>query len=175
MIQNFKTAAARLGLSYREADGVFDSAHVYGTFEGVSVESHYDRDYIHSSGRVIPEGNFGLSVATAGLLGKLGHLFRSGHGPSGDSIFDKTFTVRVDDPTLLHALIPADLRAALLSVADESFHPSIDDHYVRLHRWPGFPGPISESEEGFERGIREVARLTKLVRAAFQVARSPRS
>lgn len=106
-----------------------------------------------------------LSIASKGLIGKLGNLLGGHSGEIGDPEFDKVFSVKASNLAQVAALLDPAARKALLEVAAEGLHPALDPHSIHLRRFSG--SAVSDSAQVIERDFREAARLARVIGDSF--------
>jgi hypothetical protein len=170
---HYVQAAAELGLVLDPPDPqIGDPIVIRGTLDGVEVELHQAPYKMYTSALLRPPGTLGVSIATMGLLGKVGHLFGSGHGGVGDPSFDDVFRAKAGDPAMLTTAVSPELRAALLAAVAAGLHPSVDDRAVQL--WHQADDGMMESVAEIARSLREAARIARIASVAFAQATPPR-
>ncbi len=155
---NYKTVSVRLGL-------VIDDGRIHGIVDGVPIQMWFGPHRTHTGALLSRPASIDVSLATKGLIGKLGELFGGHAAHTGDAELDKVFSLKASDVARAAALFDADARRALLEVAKEGLHPAVDAHSIHLHRFS--QGGLADSEQVIERDFHETARLAKIIGDSF--------
>ncbi len=158
---NYTAVAHRLGL-------VWEDGRIHGIVDGVALQMSFGMHAVHVTAILPTPASMELSVATKGLIGKLGDLF-GGHADTlGDPELDKVFAVKATNIGRVAQLLGPDVRRALIEMEKEGLHPAIDAHSVHLRRFS--PSALDDSQDKIERDFREAARLARAVSNSFGAA-----
>ena len=158
---NYTTVAHRLGL-------VWEDGRIHGTVDGIALQMSFGMHAVHVTAILPTPASIELSVATKGLIGKLGDLF-GGHALAlGDPELDKVFAVKATNIVRVAQLLDPEARRALIEIEKEGLHPAIDAHSVHLRRFSS--SALDDSEDKVERDFREAARLARSVSRSFGAA-----
>jgi xanthine/CO dehydrogenase XdhC/CoxF family maturation factor len=161
---NYTAVAQRLGL-------VWEDGRIHGVVDGISLQMSFGAHAVRVTALLPTPASIDLSVATKGLIGRLGDLF-GGHGDVlGDPELDKLFAVKATNTARVAQLLGVDARRALLEIEKEGLHPAIDAHSIHLRRFS--TSALDDSQEKIERDFREAARLARAVSASFSAAAPP--
>ncbi|CAN5133326.1 hypothetical protein BH09MYX1_BH09MYX1_13570 [soil metagenome] len=158
VFQHYTAVSARLGL-------VFEDGRIHGAVDGVSLQMWFGAHSVHVGALLPKPSPVELSIATKGLIEKLGDLFGGHDGEIGDPAFDAVFSIKAPRSAKIAALLDPAARKALLDLAEAGLHPAVDAHSIHLRRFSN--GALSDSEEVIERDLREAARLAKVIADSF--------
>src|SRR5947208_1466823 len=87
LFANYTAVSNRLGL-------VFENGRIHGIVDGIALQMSFGVHSVHVVALLPKPAPIELSIATKGLIGKLGDLF-GGHGAAlGDAELDKVFAVK---------------------------------------------------------------------------------
>lgn len=163
---------ARLhGLSMEPKESALLSSYVAldGEVDGVRVHvRQWVGQFVHVelSAFVDPPADMRLSIRTAGLGTKLGHLLGKHDVDVGDPAFDEAFEVKGDEPERVKALLTPELRAGLLAWkrANASFY--VTDEGAFLFTLPGAYSTLSA--ETLEANLLATVSLARALREALR-------
>jgi hypothetical protein len=158
LLGNYKKVSDRLGL-------VIDGDSIRGVLDGVPLQIWFGAHSTHLGALLPRPAPIELSIVTTSLTSKLADLFRGHSGGIGDEAFDKTFSVKAQDPARVAGILNPDARKALLEAAKAGLHPAVDPHSVHLRRFS--QGGLADSEEMIEHDFREAVRLAKVLGESF--------
>jgi hypothetical protein len=164
IFESYTTVARRLGL-------VWEDGRIHGIVDGIALQMSFGMHSVHVTALLPTPASIELSVATKGLIGKLGDLF-GGHADTlGDPDVDKVFAVKATNVARVAQLLGPEARRALIEIEKEGLHPAIDAHSVHLRRFSS--SALDDSEDKVERDFREAARLARAVSNSFSAASAP--
>jgi hypothetical protein len=155
---SYTAVSKRLGLA-------FEDGRIHGSVDGVPVQMWFGTHAVHVGALLLRPAPVDLSIATKGLIAKLGDLFGGHGGEIGDPAFDKVFAVKASNVAQVSTLLDPPARIALLEVAAEGLHPAVDAHSIHLRRFSS--SALSDSEQVIERDFHEAARLARLLGDSF--------
>lgn len=163
---NYTAVAQRLGL-------VWEDGRIHGIVDGIALQMSFGMHSVHVTALLPTPAPIELSVATKGLIEKLGDLF-GGHGAAlGDPELDKVFAVKATNVTRVAELLGPEARRALIEIEKEGLHPALDAHSVHLRRFS--TSAADDGQDKVERDLREAARLARAVSNSFGAAPPPRT
>lgn len=161
LFANYTAVAHRLGL-------VWEDERIHGIVDGIALQMSFGMHAVHVTALLPTPASIELSVATKGLIGKLGDLF-GGHADAlGDPELDKVFAIKASNIVRVAQLLGPEARRALIEIEKEGLHPAIDAHSVHLRRFS--TSALDDSQEKIERDFREAARLARAVSSSFRAA-----
>jgi len=163
LLANYKTVSARLGLTVEEE-------RIHGVVNGTPLQVWLGPHTTHIAALLPRAAPMELSIATKGLIEKLGDLFGGHHAGIGDPAFDRVFSVKASDIARVGALINPDARRALLEAEEEGLHPAVDAHTIHLRRFS--QGGLADTEELIESDFRATARLARIIGESFGDAKA---
>lgn len=141
---------------------------IHGIVDGIALQMSFGMHSVHVTALLPTPASIELSVATKGLIGKLGDLF-GGHADAlGDPELDKVFAVKATNIVAVAQLLGPEARRALIEIEKEGLHPAIDAHSVHLRRFSS--SALDDSQDKIERDFREAARLARTVSKSFGAA-----
>jgi hypothetical protein len=155
---HYTAVSTRLGLA-------FEDGRIHGAVDGVPLQMWFGMHAVHVGALLRKPAPIDLSVATKGLIDKLGDLFGGHAGEIGDPEFDKVFSIKTSNVAQVAALLDPAARKALLEIAAMGLHPAVDPHSIHLRRFSS--SALSDSEQVIERDFREAARLARVIGDSF--------
>jgi hypothetical protein len=158
LLGNYKTVSARLGLT-------IEDGRIHGVVDGVPIQVWFGPHATHIAALLTRPAPIDLSIATKGLIGKLGELFGGHHDGIGDDVFDRAFSLKASNPSSVAALLSPDARRALLDAEKAGLHPAVDAHSLHLRRFS--QGGLADSEQMIDGDLRTAARLARVVGESF--------
>jgi hypothetical protein len=158
---SYVAVSKRLGLA-------FEGGRIHGSLDGVSVQMWFGMHAVHVGALLPKPAPIDISLATKGLIGKLGNLFGGHSHEIGDAEFDKTFAVKASNLAEVGKLLNTTARRALLDVAAAGHHPAVDAHSVHLRRFS--TSAIDDSEQVVEHDFRQAVMLAKVIGDSFGAA-----
>jgi hypothetical protein len=158
LLGNYRHVATRLNLTVADY-------RIHGVLEGIPLQVWFGPHATHISALLPRPAPIDLSIATTGLVAKLGELFGKHDEQIGDPAFDKAFSVKTSNAARLATLLDPEARKALLDLATNGLHPAVDAHTVHLRRFS--QGGLFDDERMIENDFRAAARLAVIVGNSF--------
>jgi hypothetical protein len=161
LLGNYKKVSARLGLTVEDG-------RIHGSVDGIPLQVWFGPHSTHIAALLTRPAPFDLSVATKGLIQKLGDLFGGHSDGLGDSHFDKVFSVKASDTSRVAALFGPEAKQALLQAESAGLHPAVDAHSIHLRRFS--QGGLADSEQMIESDFRTAARIARVIGDSYSRA-----
>src|SRR4051812_17629201 len=122
---SYIAVSKRLGLA-------FENGRIHGAVDGIALQMWFGTYAVHVGGLLPTVAPIDLSIATKGLVVKLGALFGGHVDGIGDVAFDELFVTKSSNTSQVARILSAEARSMMAELAAEGYHPAIDAHSIHL-------------------------------------------